>query len=216
MRLSGERFAIALRACTALGPTNAPDCAQGVFHDYWITLGDRPTTRLPWGAGSATQVAYQLCSHYAYVRGCWYRAFLEDHPARAIRSARDLLAVCRGMRGLHHEACLTAGALVSSSDPFTQVRLCSALRGTEAVDCVRGTAVAAVTSGPPAEQVELAAGCRTFDASARAGCYEWLGKTLAVVTNGRFLRTGCARLGSGAVPCRRGAAAYNGPLVTFS
>jgi hypothetical protein len=216
MRLSGERFRVALDACTALGAVNGPDCAQGVFHDYWITLGDRPAARLPWGAGSATQAAYQLCSHYQYVRGCWYRAFLENHPARPIRSAGDLLAVCRGMRGLHHEACLTAGALVSSSDPFSQVHLCSALRGNEAVDCVRGTAVPALAPSPLSEQVELVARCRSFDAAARAGCYEWLGKTLAVVTNGRFLRVGCPRLGSGASDCRRGARSYTGALVTFS
>jgi hypothetical protein len=216
MRLSGERFGIALDACKGLGPVNAPDCAQGVFHDYWITLGDRTRADVPWGAGSATQIAYQLCSRYPYVRGCWYRAFLENHPSRPIRTAADLLAVCRGMRGLNHEACLTAGALVSSSDPFTQVRLCRGLHGLDAVDCVRGTAVAALEQSPLSEQVELAASCRSFDAAARPGCYRWLGKALAVVTNGGFLRTGCARLGSGAADCRRGAALYNGALVTFS
>ena len=65
MRLSGERFAVALKACTVLGPVNAPDCAQGVFHDYWITLGDRPQAQLPWGAGTATQVAYRSPRHFS-------------------------------------------------------------------------------------------------------------------------------------------------------
>ena len=105
----------------------------------------------------------------------------------------------------------------SSSDPFTQVRLCRGLHGVDAVDCLRGTAVPALARGPLAEQVSLVAQCGAFDAGARAGCYEWLGKTLAVVTNGRFLKTGCARLlRAGAADCRRGAASYTGPLVTFS
>src|SRR5207302_5391878 len=114
---------------------------------------------------------------------------------------RDLLAVCRGMIGLHHEACLTAGALVSSSDPFTQVRLCSALPGLDDVDCVRGTAVPALAPSPLRDQVALVAMCGSFDGRARPGCYEWLGKTLAVVTNGRFLKIGCRRLKTGAADC---------------
>jgi len=212
MRLSGERLAVGLKTCSALGPRNGPDCAQGAFHDYWIALGDRPSRRLPWGADSATQVAYQLCSHYDYVRGCWYRALLEDHP-RPIRSAADLRALCRGMRGIHHHGCIIGGSAASSSNPFSQVRLCSALPGPDAADCVHGLRPAI---GPLADQISLITECKSFVASARAGCYRWLGKTLNVVTNGRFLKSGCGKLESGAADCRRGAASYAGPLVTFS
>ena len=212
MRLSGERLGVGLKACSALGPKNGPDCAQGVFHDYWISLGDRPSRRLPWGAGSAAQTAYQLCSHYDYVRGCWYRALLEDHPP-PIRSPADLLALCRGMQGIQHDGCIIGGSAAGSSNPFSQVQLCSALPGPDAVECVHGLRPAI---GPLADQISLIKGCRAFVTSARAGCYYWLGKTLNVVTNGRFLRAGCGKLRAGAADCRRGAASYAGPLVTFS
>ena len=37
----------AVLACTKLGPRFAPDCAQGAFHDYWISLSGGDGTTAP-------------------------------------------------------------------------------------------------------------------------------------------------------------------------
>ena len=38
MRGYHETLFLAVHACEKLGPAYTPDCAQGVFHDYWIAL----------------------------------------------------------------------------------------------------------------------------------------------------------------------------------
>jgi hypothetical protein len=59
--------------------------------------------------------------------------------------------------------------------------------------------------------------CNLFPGATRSACYFWLGKTLAVVTNGGFRRDGCPRLALRArADCVAGARSMNGPLVTFS
>jgi hypothetical protein len=70
---------------------------------------------------------------------------------------------------------------------------------------------------PTSAFVELIGRCDHVRA-ARAACYRWLGKTLAVVTNGEFERTGCAELATGHArrQCRAGARSMNEALVTFS
>jgi hypothetical protein len=59
--------------------------------------------------------------------------------------------------------------------------------------------------------------CGQLAAETRKACYFWLGKTLSVVTDGRFARQGCPTLPAAARrECLRGAASIDGPLVTFS
>jgi hypothetical protein len=66
--------------------------------------------------------------------------------------------------------------------------------------------------------VDLISRCAVFLGAPRAACYRWLGKTLAVVTDGRFARTGCPRLASARARswCRAGARSMHEALVTFS
>jgi hypothetical protein len=66
-------------------------------------------------------------------------------------------------------------------------------------------------------RVKLIERCGDLRASARTACFEWLGTTLAVVTNGRFERLACPFIqlaGRGA--CLAGAGRMNRALVTFS
>jgi hypothetical protein len=64
--------------------------------------------------------------------------------------------------------------------------------------------------------VDLIGRC-DFVRAARAACYRWLGKTLAVLTDGDFERAGCVRLPAPALrQCRAGARSMNEALVTFS
>ena len=102
--------------------------------------------------------------------------------------------------------CISAATLVISTDPFEQMRVCSQLRGLDAEACVRGVADQAL-AGRPARQLALIRRCRTAD------CYAWIGRTLAVVTNGAFR---CAALMHGRAACLAGARQREAALVTFS
>jgi hypothetical protein len=217
MRLFGELFGYALRWCRALGPGNAVDCAQGVYHDYWISLSGMDNTHRPAHAKTSPRA---LCGSQPrmFVRGCWYRAFIEHPPPRKLHSAGDLLAVCRKVHGLQREACVTAASVIASDDPFHQLRICAKLDGRLAVDCAHGVQVWNTAGARMWYQVSLVRLCASFDRRSRTGCYSWLGKTLNVVLNGRFGPHGCPRLHRQAAraACARGARSYESPLVTFS
>jgi len=194
----------AVHACRRLQARYAPDCAQGVFHDYWISLRGADGTTRPRGAVTSPRV---ICDgRYTYVRPCWYRYFLERPIGLPIRSAADLRRTCHGLRAIQRFGCISGATLELSSDPFEQMRACRALRGLDAAACTRGIADQAL-AGEPRRQLELIRMCRTAD------CYGWLGRTLAVVTNGGFR---CTALASGRRPCQAGAARMRGALVTFS
>jgi hypothetical protein len=184
----------AVRACRGLPRNFAPDCAQGVFHDYWISLR---------GADGAT-------------RPCWYRYFLEQPVELPVRNAADLQRSCRGLRSLERYGCISAAALTISSNPFAQMRVCGELQAADAEACLRGVPDQAL-AGRPAQQLRLIRDCAHVAAGARSGCYEWLGRTLAVVTNGLFRERGCTKLTPGPRrACTAGALRMRAALVTFS
>jgi hypothetical protein len=203
----------AVRACRALQRDDAPDCAQGVFHDYWISLRGADGTTQPRGAISPRV----LCDgRLTYVRPCWYRYFLERPVALPVRNAADLRRSCRGLRSLERFGCISAAALTISSNPFDQMRVCARLRGEDAAACVRGVPDQAL-AGEPAAQLRLIRRCGRIEGSARGDCYDWLGRTLSVVTNGAFRRDGCTKLDTTARnACVAGATRMNAALVTFS
>ena len=194
----------AVHACRRLQARFAPDCAQGVFHDYWISLRGADGTSRPRHAVTSPRV---ICDgRYTYVRPCWYRYFLEQPLGAPIRNAADLRRVCRGLAGIQRYGCVSGATLELSSDPFEQMRVCRGLRGPDASACVRGVADQAL-AGEPRRQLALIRLCRTAD------CYSWLGRTLAVVTNGDFR---CGELARGRAACDAGAAQMRQALVTFS
>jgi hypothetical protein len=206
----------ALASCGQLGPSDALDCSQGVFHDYWIAVAGLDGTRRT--AGTITSPR-KLCGAQParYVRVCWYRALLERPPARTPSSAADLLAVCRGLSGLQLSGCLTGASLIRSDDPREQLRTCAHLNGSEGADCLRGLRVQTYALAPASMRLGLIRSCATVRTFQRA-CYEWLGKTLNVITNGRFEQQGCSQLRYAATrsACVRGARSYEGALETFS
>jgi hypothetical protein len=211
MRAYHGQLGQAVRACRALRSMYAPDCAQGAFHDYWISLRGADGTTRPRHAQTSPRV---VCDgRLTYIRPCWYRYFLEQPLARPVRTAADLRRSCRGLRSLERFGCISAAALTVSSDPFDQMRLCRRLPGTEAAACVRGVPDQAL-AGRPKEQLELIRNCAGIAIAARSGCYEWLGRTLAVVTNGAFRCRALA--GPPRRECQAGARRMKAALVTFS
>jgi hypothetical protein len=123
-----------------------------------------------------------------------------------IRNAADLRRTCRGLAGIQRFGCISGATLELSSDPFEQLRVCRSMRGLDARACVRGVADQAL-AGEPQRQLRLIRLCRTSD------CYAWLGRTLAVVTNGGFR---CTALAQGRRPCETGVSQMRDALVTFS
>lgn len=195
----------AVRACRKLEARFAPDCAQGVFHDYWISLRGADGTTRPRKALGSPRV---ICDgRFTYVRPCWYRYFLEQAGGLPIRNAADLRRTCHGLHSIQRFGCISGATLALSSDPFEQMRVCRTLGGPDAEACVRGVADQAL-AGEPRRQLALIRMCRSSD------CYRWIGRTLAVVTNGRFRCDALTRSARGA--CATGARELRAALVTFS
>jgi len=202
MRGYHGRLRQSVAACRKLGE-QAPDCAQGAFHDYWISLrGADGTVRRANGASPRF-----LCNgHLWYVRPCWYRYFVEDAFAPLIDSPEAIRKACAGLQGLQRYGCVSGASLKVPEDPFTQTRFCARL-GRDAAACLRGVAVQALERDP-AKQRELFALCARMPRGEKGDCQSWFGRTLALVTNGRFHCPDRA--------CRTGAALIGRPLVTFS
>ena len=219
MRLYDDLLEPALELCTQLGEDAAPDCAQGAYHDYWFAVVGADDTKMK---RDAVTDPVELCRDQPeqYVRPCWYRAYIDNRPEGfQVRSSADVEGLCRGLGGLQREACVTAASVIGPSDPAAQLQLCAELGDTlDAANCVRGTKVQNLLDAPTETYVGLIEQCSTFRRAARVACYRWLGKTLAVLTNGEFARKGCPQLPGAAArrECEAGAATMDEALVTFS
>ncbi len=219
MRIYGDRLPPALALCRALGPRTAPDCAQGAYHDYWFAVAGADQAALPPGAATDPR---SLCAAQptAFVRPCWYRAFVDNRPEGiVVDSAIHLDVLCRDLAGLQREACVTGAAVIGPADPEQQLELCAGLDDQrDAVACVRGTKAQNLLGASTAAYVRLLGRCELFAGATRAACYRWLGKAVAVLTDGEFGRKGCPSLESTDArrSCVAGARELEDALVTFS
>jgi hypothetical protein len=214
MRAYHGKLGQSVRACRKLRPDYAPDCAQGVFHDYWISFRGADGTTRPRRANASPRA---VCGgRFTYIRPCWYRYYLEQTVVRPIRTPRDLLRQCRGLESPQRFGCISAAALTISSNPFDQMRICTGLHARDAEACLKGVPSQAL-AGQPTRQLRLIRGCARMAVLARSACYSWLGRTLAVITNGAFRARGCTKLSANArKSCVDGATRINEALVTFS
>jgi hypothetical protein len=215
MRLSNEELPAALALCGKLGDVGA-DCAQGVYHDYWFAVAGLDSTQTPADPETDPRV---LCADQPddFVRQCWYRAYIENRPPGAVDQAADLGALCLELEGLQRESCITAASVVGPADPRAQIVLCSGLRGSDATACIRGIKVQNFLEGDTATYLDLIRRCDVFTGETGRFCNRWLGKVIAVVTDGAFAEEGCPQLeGAAEDACRAGARSYEEPLVTFS
>jgi hypothetical protein len=215
MRGYHESLYLAVNACTRLGPQFAPDCAQGAFHDYWISLRGADETTSPVHAVHSPR---RLCAQYSrYALACWYRYWIEQAPGPVIEGAGDLLRLCRGLAGTQRAGCIAGAGKDVYDSPVAQTRLCSRLpAAADALACLRGVANQAY-AGKPRRELALFSGCARMPRAARTGCAEWFGRTFNVLENGRFLRAGCPKLGVAyRAGCAAGARRWGEPLVTFS
>ena len=219
MRIYGDVLGPSLTLCRELGERAAADCAQGAYHDYWFAVAGADEATPP---DPVVRDPRKLCGSApeAFVRPCWYRAWIENRPATfEVRAPEDLDALCFQLAGLQREACITAAAVIGPVDPADQLRLCARLRSaSDAASCIRGTKVQNLLDRPPGELVSLVDGCSRFAGATRTACYRWLGKAAAVLTDGAFAGTGCPRLRGAAArrACADGAATMDEALETFS
>ena len=212
MRGYHETIELAVRACTKLGPRYAVDCAQGAFHDYWISLRGADETTTPFHPVTSPR---KLCREYPpYALGCWYRYWIEQAPGPAILGANDLLRLCRGLAGAQRAGCIAGAGKDVYDSPVAQARLCGRLAAAaDALACLRGVGNQAY-AGEPRRERGLFRACAGMPAAARTGCAAWFGKTFNVVENGHFRCAGVsAAFRAG---CRAGARRWQQPLVTFS
>jgi hypothetical protein len=218
MRVYAEQLQPSLKLCTALGAGSASDCAQGVYHDYWFSVSGYDGTRSP--SPKPVTDPRRLCAGQAaeFVRPCWYRAFLETRPAGfEARSASDMERLCAGLTGLQRAACITGASVIGPADPRVQLEVCAGFTGPDAVSCIHGTKVQNLIKYPLSTYVAVIHRCDLFSGATRDSCYRWLGTTLSVITDGKFRTAGCPRLDPhDSEACVEGAAAMDGPLVTFS
>jgi hypothetical protein len=203
MRAYHGRLRQAVESCRRLGE-QAPDCAQGAFHDYWISLrGADGTVRRSHGVSPRF-----LCNgHLWYVRPCWFRYFAERAFGPIVDSPRSIRKACAGLPKLQRYGCVSAAALAIPEDPLKQTRICTRLAASDAGACLRGVAVQALGRNP-ARQRALFGLCARMPRGARSDCRQWFGRTLALVTDRHFACPDKA--------CREGAALIGEPLVTFS
>ena len=214
MRGYHETLFLAVQACKRLGPRYAPDCAQGAFHDYWISLRGADDTTSPLNPVRSPR---KLCAQYGrFALACWYRYWIEQAPGPVILNDRDLLALCRGLAGVQRAGCIAGASKAVYDTPVAQTRLCTKLVAADALACVRGV-VNQAYAGELRREVGLIEECARMPAGARAGCASWFGQTFNVIANGRFGSQGCGRLGRPLRgDCEAGARRWLEPLVTFA
>jgi hypothetical protein len=216
MRGYHGQLAWSVRACKLLGTRYTPDCAQGAFHDYWISLSGADETERPQGAVTDPRT---LCGSYAYPRPCWYRFFWERRQSATVMDAKDVSRLCEGVAGKQRAGCIGGASLLLARvrDPADHARVCGQLSGSDSLNCLRGVNVP-VLAGDRYEQLRLIRACGEHPRTTRNGCYAWFGRTLNVVTNGKFESGGCRRLGpaEARAACVAGARKFEQPLGTFS
>jgi hypothetical protein len=219
MRIYNDRLPPALALCRALGPGTAPDCAQGAYHDYWFAVAGADQAQLPAGAATDPRT---LCAAQPteFVRPCWYRAFVDDRPEGiVVDSAIHLDVLCRELAGLQREACITGAAVIGPADPEEQLALCADLEDQpDTVACIRGTKAQNLLGASTPAYLRLVGRCELFAGATRTACYRWLGKAVAVLTDGAFLRRGCPLLepADARRACAAGARELESALETFS
>jgi hypothetical protein len=217
MRLNNEKLEPALQMCRELGTGAAPDCAQGIYHDYWFAVNGIDDTVTPENPVTEPR---ELCGAQPeeFVRPCWYRAFVETASGTRTESAAQIDEMCAGLEGLQRNACVTGAIVIGPPDPRDQLAICASMADDEDIAaCIRGTKVQNLINFEPQLQVDLIKDCEQFGGTMSLTCYRWLGKVLGVVSNGEIRETGCAELARAARrACEAGVDSMDGPLVTFS
>ena len=148
--------------------------------------------------GSRHGPAHTLCRPAAGVRSSLLVPRVRRRPAgRNRRSTRaiHLDVLCRDLAGLQREACITGAAVIGPADPEQQLAVCAGLGG----PARRRRLHPRHEGAEPARRIDgllrsPRRPLRAFTGATRTACYRWLGKAVAVLTDGAFAREGCPLL----------------------
>ena len=187
MRLNNDNIAPSLQMCGQLGTGAAPDCAQGIYHDYWFSMNGIDDTRSrrnrsPSRASCAAPSPPSSCAPAGTARS-W-----RPRTAPAWSPRRDFEELCGGLEGLQRHACVTGASVIGPPDPRNQLTVCAALEDVQDVEaCIRGTKVQNLLNFDPQLRIDLIQDCnKTFQGAIALTCDRWLGKTLGVISDGKF------------------------------
>ena len=209
MRGYHESLFLAVGACRKLGRSAGPDCAQGAFHDYWISLRGADESTVPMHAVTSPR---RLCAepdYRGYAVECWYRYWVEKLPGPLVQTRADVLRLCRGLAGAQRVGCIAGAAKDVNDTPAAQARMCTRMNVADGLACLRGVGNQAY-AGRPRQERALVGLCARM--ASPSGCAAWFGQTFNVLEDGRFRCPAGPLLGA----CSAGARRWRGPLETFS
>ena len=167
----------------------------------------RRARRSPTRGGCAARSRRRSCARAGTARS--------SRTARAgFRSSRRRTSrrSARASTGSSAPACITAASVIGPPDPAAQLAHLRAARGRGRRRELRARDEGAEPARRRTTELRrLIGGCARFAGGGARRCYRWLGKTLAVLTDGEFARDGCPRLGLGRrPPAVRGGRAHDG------
>ena len=204
MRIYGDRLTPALGLCRALGRAAPPTARRAPTTTTGSRSSAQTTRRCP---TTAVTDPRELCASQpaAFVRPCWYRAFVDNRPGgHRRRLARASRRALRRPRGLQREACITAASVIGPADPAEQLEICAQLPVPgDAASCVRGAKVQNLLGAPTDAFVRLIGRCELFsDAHPRRRA-----------TAGSARRSPSSPTAASPAPAARGSPARGAPRV---
>lgn len=207
MRSEESATATALALCDGLGGQHAPDCAPGVFHDYFLGMvGDDDAVRPADGGEWDPKL---LCGERParFVRACWLRAvqFGRDFVAAPIVNLpAEVRVECGGLDRVQRDGCVAALGFATEGAALDS---CFLLSSTDSRSCLLG-----MNADPRGEGV--LEGCGARPVRVQDLCFSWFGRLHAIFAEDRTDRSFCTALASasGRASCLRGAADADQPL----
>ena len=121
MRLNNDKIAPSLQMCEQLGTGAAPDCAQGIYHDYWFSVNGIDDTPKPKEPITEPRAALRRPAGgvRAPVLVPRVRGDREGHPRPS--PAAQFEKLCGGLEGLQRHACVTGASVIGPPDPRNQL-----------------------------------------------------------------------------------------------
>ena len=159
---------IALKGCAALRGYAISDCAQGIYHDYFMAALSSPdASNNPLGTkavdikdlGGRNKIRTesskldQFCLNQPkrFLRECWYRLIAGPGIPVPVGSAQDIEFACGGLSEPQHGACIT-GLTTARFPPEEIAKVCRDLQTTsikDSVSCISGVDLLSVGWSAP-------------------------------------------------------------------
>jgi len=160
---------VALKGCAALPAAASSDCAQGIYHDFFMAVLEAPDANKPLGTKkvelkdligknkilqeSSKLDQFCLTQPKQFLKECWYRLAAGPGLTVNVSSASDIEFTCGGLSEPQHGACIT-GLSTARLPPKKIVAACRGLIETsvqDSVSCISGLDLLSVGWSAPAK-----------------------------------------------------------------